>query len=978
VSAAPRDSAVPGAPTVRQPAVAALQAAAAIAAAAGFAFMAVKAWDQIERLMWRPAELIRALSAGVSLATDFPLRFVVLVLGSIGMMLAAEYRPRQLLRVSTVAWASLGVAGTGAYLLSALDVGSRWAFAVLVAAAILSMAFLVRHRPERDSHEMPSGSSAGRALLPILVGLVGGLLAVRASIEPVTEWDAVIYHISYARDWLDALPGLPHAAGPSVGAELSYNYPALFPSVSVLLAGALHLDTSLVARLLSPLAAITVLAVLRSVACAGFFAGWAGSMFLLGSTFFVAYGQWPTAYMLMTLLLTLGVARIATERRLGPATALCIGLAAVTGWIGAALATIVVLGYASWRLGERLRGVAPRSRIRAQSARSVLKVALLAVPLGVVVVSTARRTGALLFPWVTWPHGAHLLPSPYWSATEREILANSYGQFDAGIGAFVDPLVGIAKSGLLAPGGLVVQGVIVAAVALAFVRGRNVLLVGVVAVAASVVLLIVLELVWLRYFLPLIVAAAAGLGAAVVVLHRHDGKAARVAYAGAIVAGCLTTVSGVAYAVAGPNDRTYTATTNYRTERSSAFEDARQAANGRERRGLVYGDDSRAWDDINTLDSAGVGVGTFDARNYYVRYDPRRQLDGLAGAEIKGTTGAEVATQLKSHGIDAVFMPSWFWEPGAARHPLADRSPVALWVGAPALRAARVYLPDANVIYPSVLYAVGSEVAVRRIDQRFVSPTFSVVGPQSTRTKPIRDGFDVSGPLGGPLHWRIAAPVTEIAGPALRVTTTAVRAARRLSVYEPRQPTLVTPAAFVDCTRVAPWARESTLDVAFPGSPLGFALLDLGGARNTRSFDAIVRERQTPAGVLVRACGNPADARGGIFPAGSSASRLILEHRPGRSLALDFDYLDTGRTSVSFNLYDESRYRWVYGVAGLHRCGSGAWVHARLPVDTRSSVRNETVELGPVVTGRDLIVRNLRLVRGSLSRGQTDCRTGNG
>ena len=161
---------------------------------------------------------------------------------------------------------------------------------------------------------------------------------MRASIEPVTEWDAVIYHVSFARDWIDSLPGLPHAAGPSVGAELSYNYPALFPSVSVVLAGALHLGVGAVARLVSPLAAITVLAVLRAVRPSALFAGWAAPMFLLGSTFFVAYGQWPTAYMLMTVLIVLAVARLVSERRLTPATALCIGLAAATGLIGVVFA----------------------------------------------------------------------------------------------------------------------------------------------------------------------------------------------------------------------------------------------------------------------------------------------------------------------------------------------------------------------------------------------------------------------------------------------------------------------------------------------------------------------------------------------------------------------------------------------------------------------------------------------------------------
>ena len=108
-------------------------------------------------------------------------------------------------------------------------------------------------------------------------------------------------------------------------------------------------------------------------------------------------------------------------------------------------------------------------------------------------------------------------------------------------------------------------------------------------------------------------------------------------------------------------------------------------------------------------------MGTFDVRSYYSRYRPALQLDGLAGAAVGGQSGLEVARRLKDGGIDAVFVPSVFWEPGAARNPLADLAPVALWVGAPSLRAVRVYLPDENVTYPSVLYGVGA-AGVRRID----------------------------------------------------------------------------------------------------------------------------------------------------------------------------------------------------------------------------------------------------------------------
>lgn len=983
MSATPRESTAPDAPAVRQTALVLVQVAAAAVVAAGFAFMTVEAWGQIERLLWRPAELSRAASAAVSLAMTFPLRFACLVLGSVGLMLAAEYRPRTLLRVSTAGWAALGVAGTGAYLLSALDVGYRWAFAILVGASLVGAGLLLARRRSRgDDRVEPPGPPRVRPFLPALVGLVGGLLAIRASIEPVTEWDAVIYHVSFARDWLDTLPGLPHAAGPSVGAELSYNYPALFPAVSVVLAGALHLGVDNVARLVSPLAAITVLAVLRSATPAGLFAGWAAPMFLLGSTFFVAYGQWPTAYMLMTVLVVLAATSLVSERRLTPATALCLGLAAGTGLIGIVVGAIVVVAYAAVRLTSR-RGLTWRVPSRRAAARSVGIAAFLAAPLAVVGIGSMRGTDGLLFPWITWPNAAHLLPEPYWRLARREILANAYGQFDASVGTFFAPLRGVASSGVLAPGGLVLAGVIVVACAVVRPGTRRVLLVGAGIVTASIVALVAAELIWLRYFLPFSVAAASLLGVVVGALPNGSapsatlvGRALRIAYLAAAVAAAAAVTSGAVYALAGPNDRTYTAATNYAAARTSAFESARRAADASARRETVFGDDFRAWRDIERLTAAGIDVGTFDIRNALTLYVPRLQLDGLAGATITGSSGSAVARTLSARGIEAVFVPAWFWQPGPGRHPVADRSPVARWVGSPALRAVRVYLPDEETAYPSVLYVVGSARDRAHIARALETPTFSVEGPLSTRRALVPGGFAVSGPIGSQLHWRIAAPVTESGGPAIRLTTRDVGVARGVAVFEPRSPSLVQSAAFVDCTGISNWAKRSTLDVIFPGSPLGFAYLDVGTPRGIRRVDAAVRGISSGAdSALIRACGDPTSAGGGVFPAQSSETRILVPNHAGPSLVLAFDYRDLGTSDVSFNLYDGFRDRWTYGVAQLNRCGSGRWVHAFVPV-TRMPASPETVELGPVVTGRDLIVRNLRLVREA--RSQTDCEAGIG
>ena len=81
---------------------------------------------------------------------------------------------------------------------------------------------------------------------------------------------------------------------------------------------------------------------------------------------------------------------------------------------------------------------------------------------------------------------------------------------------------------------------IVAICAVAYARRRGALLAGVAALAGAVVLFVVLELVWLRYFVPMSVAAAAGLGVAVGALReRTSGRVELIAYSAAVVAACL-------------------------------------------------------------------------------------------------------------------------------------------------------------------------------------------------------------------------------------------------------------------------------------------------------------------------------------------------------------------------------------------------------------------------------------------------------
>jgi hypothetical protein len=924
---------------------------------AGFTVIALGAARQIMHLIWRPSEVGRMLDAGVSLAVDFPARFAVLVLLSVVLMLTAEYHPRALLYGSIMFWIAIGWVGVGAYALVLLDVGSRPALAVLLAVgAAVTVAMLVRGSLRAWPREQPMGDAPaagrGRAVLPTLVGVVGGVLAVRASIEAVTQWDAVVTNVSFARDWLQSLPGLPHAAGPSAGAEVSYNQPALFPAIGVAVSAPLHLGVEGVVRLISPLAALTVLAALRVIGARSGLAAWVPSMFLLGSTLFVAYAQWPTVYLLVLVFLVLAAGRLVADRRLLPATAALIGLAAGAALIGVFLAAILLGAYLGCTAGVR----AGRPRVAA-FRRNAAVIALLTGPLALVVVASLDHTRSLLFPWVTWPHGRHLLPQPEWASSRHVLVANLYGHPNVDLGDYLRASRGILTSGALAPGSLVAGFVVVAACAAATAVGRPVVRFGVALAFVASLLLVSLQLVRLGNFLPVTVLAAMAIGMVVsseVVGHQ---PVARVAAAIAVAA-CLA--SGVAYAVAGPGDRTSTASTDYRRNRVSAFETARAAADSRRRLDAVFGGDARAWRDIAALDAAGIAVGSFDVRHYYSEYRAPLQLDGLAGTSVGGASAVAVAHGLTSRGIDAVFVPSTFWEPGAGRSPLADLSPVALWVGAPSLRAVRVYLPDEDVSYPSVLYGVGTEGA-RRVGALLRTPAFSVAGPLSSRTIARPGGFAFAGVLGRGLHWRVAAPVTEANGPALRFSTGDLNVAPEVTVQEPRTPTLFEPATFVDCTHVPGWARRSTLDVFVPGSTLGFATLDVAGRPGARgSFSGQVVRTSGP--VLVHACGDPAGVPGGVFPSGVASERIVVDlSRARKRPALSFDYRDDGRGQISFTTRDEFHQRWLPGLPVLERCGSGRWLHARLPLPWPTPLRTR-VDIQPIVDGRNLTVRRLSLV----------------
>ena len=773
---------------------------ATLMVAVGFAFMAVEAYpaDRSPGLApgGDPPHGVRrrqpcdSLSGALRLSSSS---------GAWPLMLAAEYRPRGLVLVSTAVWVSVGVAGTGAYLLSTLDAGTRWAFAMLLGASVV-VAVLVRAPPAPATREPRALRSAGRvgpeASCPSrrrsAWSEACSRCGLRSSRSPSGTPSSTTsasratgsppfpgFHTPPDRRWVRSSRTTTRRSSRRSASRSR----ARFTSASARSRGSSH-------RLRRSRSWLSFAPWGRPRSSPG----WAGPMFLLGSTFFVAYGAWPTAYMLMTVLIVLAVARLVVERRLTLATALCIGLVAETGLIGVVFALVVLVAYLRSRArggarsavaGRRVRSAPPggvgcrrgsasgrpargrRRRERTTDGRHALPVADLARRRASSAVALLERHPARDPRQLVRPVRRRRSEVPQAARRDRRVgPPRSRGYRSAG--ADRRRLRSLPTLG--------------AAVRSSRARPRS---------PEPSLVFVVLELVWLRYFVPMSAAAAVGLGVAMGALRerRRPGRADRV-------------LGG-------------------RCRRLPERGQRRRVRPRRPERPHLHGEDRiTEWSGIRrskqqarpqTADRTdGSSTETIRApgttstarcsrrRRRHVRHPelllalrpapPAGRLGGCRDHGNHGSGGRATAEEPRHRcRIRPVVVL------GAGRSPPPARRSISggVWVGAPALRALRVYLPDSNVTYPSVLYTVGSTPSFRRrVGSLLGSPAFSVGGPlDSKEDRPRR--FAVSGPLGGPLHWRIAAPVTERGGPSIRLTTGTSRLAGlrlRAEGPHPRQP----------------------------------------------------------------------------------------------------------------------------------------------------------------------------------------------
>lgn len=156
----------------------------------------------------------------------------------------------------------MGITGWTTMVLGILGLANRMAIDIamiieLTLVSVLITRFKCKGDTSTNERQIGGLSPVERVLLfPILFAMI--MYFWHSLLYPVDGWDELIYHATMAKV-LYLHHGFPTLVGPSVGIEMSSNYPALYPSIAgyfYIAAGGIN-DFYL--RLISPIAAVTTL-----------------------------------------------------------------------------------------------------------------------------------------------------------------------------------------------------------------------------------------------------------------------------------------------------------------------------------------------------------------------------------------------------------------------------------------------------------------------------------------------------------------------------------------------------------------------------------------------------------------------------------------------------------------------------------------------------------------------------------------------
>ena len=467
-----------------------------------------------------------------------------------------------------------------------------------------------------------------------LVALVLVILLFQAIMLPVTEWDALIYHVAAARLWFLGRPSPPVHFGPSVGIELSGNYPPLYPAIALATSTVAGAFGTLWSRLTSPIAYLSVLLMVFGLARHWWgrgAAGWA-LLLLVGCPTLLIYSMEATNYMLLAALVVAAVVACevsqTSESPVGWAVAGAVaGLAALTNYIGlmAVLAVCVALLFGH-------RHVKGRATSRAA--------AMALAGFGVMVAPWWIRDWALVgdpvYPLGNTLWHAAALNNPLYLATLAELKVSALGAWSGShlpLG-LAEAWTAISGRSMLAIGG---------AAGLAYgaargLRGDTIAAWLSVVVLVSVAILLAPGWYWTRYLIPLLPVLALLAGRALWEIGRlplRSGGLGIAEQAGRIVvgstlglAGVLCVGIGIALPVAGPQ-QFGVATPNLPGSMVDYLANVRAAGSPAAALWYTYSGDYLSWQWLNRHTKRGQVIATLDPRTLYLsRPEAVLYLDG--------------------------------------------------------------------------------------------------------------------------------------------------------------------------------------------------------------------------------------------------------------------------------------------------------------------------------------------------------------
>ncbi len=570
-------------------------------------------------------------------------------------------------------FAIVGYAGVIAVAGGWLEPALVWGV-VGTAATLGAVVWILRRKqPPRDPKSKPASDVPSQTSTrifnpdaswigwPLVVGVVAFSM-VHSIMAPITEIDATIYHAAAAKLWFLSRPDPGLMFGPSVGIEISANYPPLFPAIGASTYTVLGFFDDFYVRILPPLIGCALLLITFSYARwhSGRTVAWWVLVLLLGSPLLVMYMAWTTNYILLAALslLVLMFSELAASSDRWPAwvaAGVFAGLAILTNFYGWVTLGFGILAMFIWM----------------RSRRGVRSVALFVVVAGIVaapwLIRNWVRLGDPIYPLADGIfHGAGLV-QPLWGATQAEIEGSALSVFWPAQGFGLRSLEGFValESNYLIPAGLTV-GLVVGLWRALHRDKRAIYLCGV------VVLLLVEVLTpgwfWLRALLPLVpigaILTGLAIGNAFAWADAHRGDDGTPAFGAGlwksalVGVGVVSLASSLALSFAGPNQETWT---TYLSPSDDFLGAVRNLGSPERQFQTAYGGDYASWQWLNAHLGPGDRVATLEIRMYY--FDRPRSLFYLDGIEsvplVSLNTPDSVRTFLMSNHVSFILIPGW-------------------------------------------------------------------------------------------------------------------------------------------------------------------------------------------------------------------------------------------------------------------------------------------------------------------------------